>query len=64
MTHSGETGMSCEGSAACMIKEDTTVRERGNVCYYVMKLAPYGELFKLIENTERFSERLSRTLCY
>lgn len=29
-----------------------------------MKLAPFGELFKLIENTDRFSERIARTLCY
>lgn len=27
-----------------------------------MKLAEYGELFRFIEHTDRFSERLARTL--
>lgn len=32
------------------------------VCYYVMKLAEYGELFRFIEHTDRFSERLARSI--
>jgi serine/threonine protein kinase len=38
------------------------IRRKGPICYYVMKLADYGELFKFIEHTDRFSERLARTL--
>ncbi len=38
------------------------VRRVTSVCYYVMKLAEYGELFHFIEHTERFSEALARTL--
>jgi serine/threonine protein kinase len=29
-----------------------------------MKLAEYGELYKFIEHTDRFSERLARSLYY
>ena len=38
------------------------VSRKRKVCYYVMKLAEYGELFKFIEHTDRFSERFARTL--
>jgi serine/threonine protein kinase len=38
------------------------VKRKTNVCYYVMKLAEYGEIFRFIEHTDRFSERLARTL--
>lgn len=40
------------------------VRRISSVCYYVMKLAEYGELFHFIEHTDRFSERLARTLYF
>ena len=30
------------------------------MCYYVMKLAEYGELYSFIEHTERFDESMTR----
>jgi serine/threonine protein kinase len=41
---------------------DDKVRRKENICYYVMKLAEYGELYRFIEHTDRFSERFARTL--
>jgi hypothetical protein len=38
------------------------VKRKTNICYYVMKLASYGELFKVVQGTERFTENLSRSL--
>lgn len=38
------------------------MKRKTNICYYVMKLASYGELFKLVQGTERFSENLSRSI--
>jgi len=38
------------------------IKRKSRVCYYVMKLAEYGELYKFIEHTDRFSERLARNL--
>jgi serine/threonine protein kinase len=37
-------------------------KRKQNVCYYVMKLAEFGELFQFIEHTDRFSEKLSKSL--
>lgn len=36
------------------------VKRKTEVCYYVMKLAEYGELYSFIEHTERFSEDMTR----
>lgn len=42
-------------------KEDYfIVKRKAEVCYYVMKLAEYGELYSFIEHTERFSEDMTR----
>lgn len=42
-------------------KEDyCIVKRKAEVCYYVMKLAEYGELYSFIEHTERFSEDMTR----
>jgi len=41
---------------------ESKTRRKSGVCYYVMRLAEYGELYKFIEHTERFSERLARSL--
>lgn len=38
------------------------IRRKSNICYYVMRLAEHGELYKFIEHTDRFSERFARTL--
>lgn len=38
------------------------VRRKSSMCYYVMKLAEYGELYHYIEHTDRFTERLARSL--
>jgi serine/threonine protein kinase len=43
-------------------QEEQPVNTKTRLCYYVMKLAEFGELFRFIEHTDRFSERLSRTL--
>lgn len=40
----------------------TVVKRKTNVCYCVLKLASKGELYKLVESTERFSEDLTRSL--
>jgi len=38
------------------------LKRQTKVCYYVMKLAEYGELYRIIEINERFSEDLIRHL--
>lgn len=38
------------------------IRRKTGVCYYVMKLAQYGELFHFVERTDRFTERFARSL--
>lgn len=38
------------------------VKRKTNICYCVLKLAKYGELFKILENTEKFTDSLSRTM--
>lgn len=39
-----------------------TVKRKTNVCYCVLKLATHGELYKMVESTDRFTENLSRSL--
>ena len=52
--------LSVEQSA---LDDDAVVcRRKTNVCYCVLKLASLGELYKMVEGTERFSEQLSRSL--
>lgn len=41
-------------------EEYLVVKRKTEVCYYVMKLAEYGELYSFVEHTERFDERMSR----
>jgi serine/threonine protein kinase len=38
------------------------LKRRDKICYYVMKLAEYGELYRIIELNERLSEDLVRHL--
>lgn len=38
------------------------LKRKGPVCYYVMKLAEYGEMYRLIEMNERLSDDLVRYL--
>lgn len=40
--------------------EFCVVKRKTEVCYYVMKLAEYGELYGFIEHTDRFSEEMTR----
>lgn len=51
-------------SKSQLVNTNTTeiVKRKTNICYYVMKLAEYGELFRFVEHTDRFSERLAKTL--
>ena len=37
-----------------------TVKTKPKLCYYVMKLAEYGELYSFIEHSDRFDEQTSR----
>ena len=37
-----------------------TVKSKPKPCYYVMKLAEYGELYSFIEHSDRFDEQTSR----
>ena len=37
-----------------------TVKRKTSLCYYVMKLAEYGELYSFIEHTDRFDEPMVR----
>lgn len=37
-------------------------KKKQGVCYYVMRLASYGEIYRFIEHTDRFSEKLSREI--
>lgn len=43
-------------------KEYLVVKRKTELCYYVMKLAEYGELYSFIENTEAFNEHMTRYL--
>lgn len=43
-------------------KEYLVVKRKTGLCYYVMKLAEYGELYSFIENTEPFNEHMTRYL--
>jgi hypothetical protein len=36
------------------------LKKKVHLCYYVMKLAEYGELYSFIEHTDRFDENLTR----
>lgn len=38
------------------------IKRKSNVCYCVLKLARHGELFKILEHTEKFSDSLARSL--
>lgn len=38
------------------------MKRKTNICYCVLKLAAHGELFKLLESTERFTDSLARSL--
>lgn len=41
-------------------EEYVIVKRKTEVCYYVMKLAEYGELYSFIEHTDRFNEDMTR----
>lgn len=57
-----------EGEAQEFTRIDTrtieggTVRRKTSICYCVLKLAGHGELYKMVEATEKFPEPLSRSL--
>jgi hypothetical protein len=38
------------------------VKRKSNVCYIVLKLARHGELYKMLEHTDKFSDLLARSL--
>jgi serine/threonine protein kinase len=55
--------MSEQSNASSDYSEGTSILKRqSKVCYYVMKLAEYGELYRIIETNERLSEDLIRHL--
>lgn len=41
-------------------KQYLTIKRKTQICYYVMKLAEFGEIYSFIEHTERFSESATR----
>ncbi len=40
--------------------EYLVLKRKTDLCYYVMKLAEFGEVYSFIELTERFDERMTR----
>ena len=42
--------------------EPQVLKRQGPICYYVMNLAKYGDLYRLVEYNDRFSEGLVRHL--
>jgi len=42
--------------------ETVIVKRKTNLCYCVLKLAGHGELYKMLENTDKFSEQMTRSL--
>ena len=45
-----------------IIDEPQVLKRQGSICYYVMNLAKYGDLYRLVEYNERLSESLVRHL--
>ena len=42
------------------VEEYLIVKRKTQLCYYVMKLAEYGELYSFIEHTDRFEDNMVR----
>ena len=36
------------------------IKRKPKLCYYIMKLAEYGELYSFIEHSDRFDEQMTR----
>ena len=36
------------------------VKRKDEVCYYVMKLAEYGDVYSYLEHADRFDEEMTR----
>lgn len=60
-SETGSHSPSKESNAASGSNNRVVTKKTG-VCYYVMKLAEYGELYRFVEHTERFSEPLAKSL--
>ena len=43
-----------------MAVEYKVLKRKEQLCYYVMKLAEYGEIYSFVEHTERFDEPMTR----
>ena len=43
-----------------LLEEREILKSRSSVCYYVMSLAKYGEVFRLRDANEKFSDELVR----
>jgi serine/threonine protein kinase len=41
---------------------ESVIKRQGQICYYVMKLAEYGELYRLVEMNHRLSDELVQYL--
>lgn len=55
-------GISANGRLVRRNNMNEIINSKYDVIYYIMKVAEYGELFKFIEHTLNFSEKLARTL--
>jgi serine/threonine protein kinase len=42
------------------VKELQVIKRKTQICYYVMKLAEYGELYSFIEHTDRFDNSMTK----
>lgn len=53
----------CNRARQFEVPEQTVhIKRQGQICYYVMKLAEYGELYRLVEMNQRLSEDLVQYL--
>lgn len=43
-----------------LIREYLVVKRKTTLCYYVMKLAEFGELYSFIEYTEKLDDKMTR----
>ena len=41
-------------------QEYVVIKRKEQLCYYVMKLAEYGEIYSFVEHTDRFDEPMTR----
>ncbi len=48
------------GSGQVAGRQYQVLKRKTQLCYYVMKLAEYGELYSFIEHTDRFDDKMTK----